>query len=427
MHRVDHTTAVPVIPSPDPVGTPGFFTEGDPLMAVPATRVTDDFLNAVQEELVAPVLGMGLTLDKGSRDQLFEAILKIAAQGTSGNVLLNPDFRIWNRYGTTVVGATFSRGYYGPDRWLFDSAGGTGNLSRSFLTGATPRGPSGSAYACRWDSIAVVGQSAKLRQRVERAETYEGRPITLAFDLRRIGGADHSLLAVEVEQVFGSGSPVTTTLTPVLGNLVDTSWRRFAFTGTLPSVAGKDLLQPAYLEVRVIWPVNTAIDVEFTAFSLSRGSKDPGFFSRPEPLERLMCWRYYENTARENNGMSGTNGAGSILARLWDTAFVWATGGGNAIGSFRDTFRADKFTNTGTFGIRWWGRNNLAGFVTERAAVDVHHAVITSATGLESYNGNSTGAPIFSGAPPAAGTKVFAAGWEAFAEITRTGDDLTAP
>lgn len=427
MHRIDHATASPTLPTPAPVGTPGYFTEGNPLAAVAPTVVGADFLNALQEEALGVIEGMGLTPDKGNNGQLLEAVLKAAAQGSFGNLLTNPDFRIWNRYGPTRSGITFSRGYYGPDRWLFDSNGGTGNLTRTTLTGAQPLSYSGQLYACRWDTTAVAASSATVRQRVEGAHQYAGLPVVVAFDVRRRGGSDHNLLGVEIEQVFNSGPSTTVVLTNVGGNLIDTNWRRLVYVGTLPGVSGKDLIQAAHLELRVKWPVNTAIDVEFTAFTFARGSKDPGFFNRPESTERLACWRYYESTARENSSMAGVSSNGALHAAVWDTAFPFATFGGNAVGTLKAPFRVGKFTNSGAFGVRWYGLNGTAGFVTEKNGPDVHHAVTTSAAGQEGYNANTTGAPLFSGAPPAAGAKLFLAGWEAFAEITRAGDDATAP
>lgn len=50
------------------------FTEGDPVSAVPATEVTDDWLNAVQEEIAGVILSAGMTLSKANNAQLLAAI-----------------------------------------------------------------------------------------------------------------------------------------------------------------------------------------------------------------------------------------------------------------------------------------------------------------------------------------------------------------
>ncbi|WP_055135552.1 hypothetical protein [Pseudomonas corrugata] len=64
MHRIDGPGAT----------VDNKFTEGDPVSAVPATVVTDDWLNAVQEEVVAVIASAGLTLNKANNAQLLAAI-----------------------------------------------------------------------------------------------------------------------------------------------------------------------------------------------------------------------------------------------------------------------------------------------------------------------------------------------------------------
>lgn len=51
------------------------FSEGSPQTGQPGTVVSADWLNAVQEELVAFITGMGLSLDKSNNGQLFAALL----------------------------------------------------------------------------------------------------------------------------------------------------------------------------------------------------------------------------------------------------------------------------------------------------------------------------------------------------------------
>lgn len=74
MHRVDTSTAAAALPANDAAGTPGYFTKGDPVGGTPATVVGQDFLNSVQEELVAIPLAAGLALDKNDRGQVLKAL-----------------------------------------------------------------------------------------------------------------------------------------------------------------------------------------------------------------------------------------------------------------------------------------------------------------------------------------------------------------
>ena len=74
MQRVTRSTAAPSLPSPPASpGPPGYFTGGDPVSNVPATVPGYEWFNGVQEELVAPVLRAGITLDPNVLDQVRRA------------------------------------------------------------------------------------------------------------------------------------------------------------------------------------------------------------------------------------------------------------------------------------------------------------------------------------------------------------------
>ncbi len=67
MHRIDSPGAT----------QDQYFTEGDPVVPVPPTEVSADWLNAVQEEISHVVETSGLTLDKADNRQLIQAILRL--------------------------------------------------------------------------------------------------------------------------------------------------------------------------------------------------------------------------------------------------------------------------------------------------------------------------------------------------------------
>lgn len=68
MHRIDGSGATP----------DNRFTEGDPVAGSLATQVTDDWANAVQEEICNVIEGAGIALNKGSNAQLIAAIKALA-------------------------------------------------------------------------------------------------------------------------------------------------------------------------------------------------------------------------------------------------------------------------------------------------------------------------------------------------------------
>lgn len=85
MYRIDNSTALATIPAPRAVGpvANGFFTNGNFSEQIPATDVDDDWLNAVQEELIAVLVAAGLTPSKTNRAQVIAAIeFLIAAETT---------------------------------------------------------------------------------------------------------------------------------------------------------------------------------------------------------------------------------------------------------------------------------------------------------------------------------------------------------
>ena len=88
-YRIDDRTAVSLLPAPRTtgLGTPGFFTAGDPQTGEGATVVTDTWLNMVQEELVGVVLGAGLSLDKTDNAQLVCAIRSLISVSLAANAV----------------------------------------------------------------------------------------------------------------------------------------------------------------------------------------------------------------------------------------------------------------------------------------------------------------------------------------------------
>lgn len=64
------------------------FTEGDAETGIPATRVTGDWLNAVQGELVAIVEAAGIALSKPSNDQVLAALRLLTGSRTGDTRLV---------------------------------------------------------------------------------------------------------------------------------------------------------------------------------------------------------------------------------------------------------------------------------------------------------------------------------------------------
>jgi len=57
------------------------YTEGNPSQGIPATEVSDDWLNDVQEELCNFIESMNIALVKGDQEQLGDAIRQLVGEG----------------------------------------------------------------------------------------------------------------------------------------------------------------------------------------------------------------------------------------------------------------------------------------------------------------------------------------------------------
>ena len=80
MFRIDNTSAVGTLPVPPPVGLPGYFTDGNPALAIAATIVDAWWANALQEEILAVVEAAGITPRKTNNAQLPEALNGLYAE-----------------------------------------------------------------------------------------------------------------------------------------------------------------------------------------------------------------------------------------------------------------------------------------------------------------------------------------------------------
>lgn len=81
MHRIDNTTASTTLPTAKAPGQPGFFTTGT-IGGQSATIVEADWLNTVQEELLAILSADAMTPSKTTNNQVITAILDLMRKNT---------------------------------------------------------------------------------------------------------------------------------------------------------------------------------------------------------------------------------------------------------------------------------------------------------------------------------------------------------
>ncbi|HZU64963.1 MAG TPA: hypothetical protein VFF98_14855 [Novosphingobium sp.] len=115
MFRIDASTAAAALPAPAAAGTPGYFTGGNAGTGVPPTTITADWLNLIQEELMAIVNFAGLAPSKTATNQVLQALqqnfsapFQTVFAGVASNALTlgwTPAGPLWFRSATLTSGA----------------------------------------------------------------------------------------------------------------------------------------------------------------------------------------------------------------------------------------------------------------------------------------------------------------------------------
>lgn len=122
MHRIDGPAAAPG----------GLFTDGDPNVGTPATVVTDDWCNAIQEEIAHVVEGAGTALVKADNSQLLAAIRTLVATALPAGIV-SPFGRTTAPPGWLACdGSTVSRGAYPALFAAIGTTWGSGDGSTTF-------------------------------------------------------------------------------------------------------------------------------------------------------------------------------------------------------------------------------------------------------------------------------------------------------
>jgi hypothetical protein len=155
------------------------------------------------------------------------------------NAIINGDFGINQRAFTSITAGNT----YGFDRWVVNSDGtGITYTPQTFTLGAAPvAGYEGKNFA----RLATTGQTSAstysmLCQRIESVRTFAGQTVTVSLWAKAASGTPK--VAVELEQIFGSGGSPSAGVTTYAGQItLSTSWTRYSVTVAVPSISGKTL------------------------------------------------------------------------------------------------------------------------------------------------------------------------------------------
>jgi hypothetical protein len=240
------------------------------------------------------------------------------------NKIINGDFNIWQR------GTSFSNpsGAYTADRWLplWDGSGGTRTVTQqAFTPGTAPVSGYEGQYFLRFaQSVAGTGGTYNVvNHRIEDVRTFAGQTVTFSFWAKASSSISMSQ-APQLNQNFGSGgsSTVYQGFPGATAPALTTSWQRFTFTTTLPSVSGKTIGTSSFLEVGFNLLLNTTFTIDVWGAQLEAGSVATPFTTASGTLqgELALCQRYYWRVAT-NGGSPVTNliapAAGITSSQIW--------------------------------------------------------------------------------------------------------------
>ena len=152
------------------------------------------------------------------------------------NLVINGDFRINQRSFSSVTTSQ-----YGFDRFYFETAGGTVTHSaQTFTAGTAPvAGYEGINFArIQTTSHSAAGDYTVYYPVLEDARNLAGQTATVSFWAKAASGTPK--VAFEFNQTFGTGGSPSGAVNTYVGQAtLSTSWARYSFTFSVPSVSGK--------------------------------------------------------------------------------------------------------------------------------------------------------------------------------------------
>jgi hypothetical protein len=144
-----------------------------------------------------------------------------------------------------------------------------------------------------------------ITQKIENVQTLAGQTATISFWAK--AGSAISMDNAVIRQNFGSGGS-TTVQTTVGAASLTTSWQRFSFTVSIPSISGKTIGTNSFLELRLFMPA-TSSTTDIWGVQVEAGSTATPFQTATGTIqgELAACQRYYyRNTTTEADAQFAT-------------------------------------------------------------------------------------------------------------------------
>jgi len=266
------------------------------------------------------------------------------------NKIINGDFGVWQR-GTSIAGTgseTFSADRF---LWIGDGSGGTRTFSRQTMGYGDIAGYEYPYFFRFNQSVAGTGASYNyICQRIENANTFAGQTVTFSFWAK--ASSTTTLPAIYARQRFGSGGSSETSTTVASSISVTTSWQRFTYSFTVPSIAGKTVGTGSYLTMDVYHPINSTFTVDTFGWQLEAGSTATAFQTATGTVqgELAACQRYYNRYT-----------ATGVYSSFASSAFAQSTTAGTGLFAFPIEMRiAPTAIDSSTLAFSKWDNTHYA-------------------------------------------------------------------
>ena len=276
------------------------------------------------------------------------------------NKVINGDF-YWNQRAFTSVTTSQT---YTFDRFVTNVSGGTVTYTpQTFTLGSAP--VAGYEAVNFW-RCAVTGQStstdlALFMHRIESARTFANQTVTFTFWAKALSGTPK--ISAEITQLFGTGGTPSAQVNTYFGQAtLSTSWTRYSFTGTVPSVSGLTFGTNGddYLSPRIWMSAGSSFNSRTGSLGIQSGTFDTwgwqleaGSVATPFTTasnttqgELALCQRYYFREGGDSayQLLGWGTGQGTTTATIQVPAPVQM----RAIPTVLDFSNLGLFTNPGT-------------------------------------------------------------------------------
>lgn len=234
------------------------------------------------------------------------------------NVLINGDFKIWQRTTSSAITAASTTSYYA-DRWACYKSASGGTISRQTA------GLEGFQYCARLqrDSGQTAVGSLNIYQSIETVNSIPlaGKTVTISLWARAGANFSGSSMNVGINTGTGTDQNIYTGYTGNISQLnayqtITTTWTRYSFSTVLSASATEVGVFVAFI------PTGTAGAndyIEITGVQLEQNYQPTPFEQRPIGVELMLCQRYYcyqDFVPGGANFVDGYNAYGGYIT-LW--------------------------------------------------------------------------------------------------------------